>query len=246
MTDVVTRDVLPPHTELIKGSIKYVDARGSVALQDGPLFQSGYNAGKYDPSENSLIVFKTKVLGNFEECEKRVRNVAYAHSKQFPKDIRDDADVVIKKEKCDKPEKPRYACDLLTATKTGKGREVKFNVSASASGGAEVMRYVYSFGDGSEEFTTDNDEVTYTYAKDGQYAARVKVQVRVDGQTRVAESDKCAAAVTFTTPPTTTPTPVTPGKLPETGAGSIVATFLAVTGLSTVGFHIVSRRFARF
>lgn len=245
MTDVVTRDVLPPHVQLVSGSVKFTNANGTQPLSDGPLFQSGYNSGKYNPNDNSLITFKTKTLGDFEGCEIRVRNVAYAHSAQIPQDVRDDADVVIKKENC-KPEKPVYSCDLLTATKTGTGREVKFTAKASASGGATVKRYIYNFGDGSAELTTDKSEVTYTYAKDGQFAARVKVQVSVGNETKIVESDKCAAAVTFsTTTPVTPTTPTTPGKLPDTGAGGIIATFIAVTSASAAGYYVLARRFAR-
>ncbi len=109
MTDVATRDVLPPHVKLVDGSVKFTNAKGNQNLQDDPLFQSGYNAGRYDPNDNTLITFKTKVLDDFKECQVRVRNVAYAHSKEVPQDVKDDADVVITRDDCDEKPNPTYS-----------------------------------------------------------------------------------------------------------------------------------------
>lgn len=148
LTNVVTRDVLPPHMELVSGSIKFTNAKGSQKLEDGPLFQSGYNAGKYDPEDNTVVIFKTKVLGDFEECQTRVRNVVFAHSKEYPQDVKDDADVVITRENCVPP----------------------------------------------------------------------------------------------TTPPVTPASTTTPSSLPETGAGSTIAIFMAVTAIATAAYHAVVRR----
>ncbi len=139
---------------------------------------------------------------------------------------------------------PTYSCDLVTIEKTGE-RNVKVKAKASANNGATIKRYVYNFGDGSAELTTDKTEVTHTYAKDGQYAVRVKVQIGIGNETVTAESNACAAAVTFASTPTTPVTPTTPGKLPEAGAGSVIATFLAVTGVSTLGYYLLARRSAR-
>jgi LPXTG-motif cell wall-anchored protein len=291
-------------------------------------------------------MFDTVVKDDFTECSVRLRNLAYANSKETPTEEQDSAVINVNKEKCNPPVTPQYSCDLLTATKIGSGREVKYTASASASGGAtiknyvysfgdgsndvttsntsvnhiygkdgkynarvtvmvivgnsvkevsgqncqttvefkkevtpsyscdllslektgksrevkltvkasadggaEIKRYVYSFGDGTDNLTTDKNVVLHTYAKDGTYAARVKVQVQVGDEVKEVESDKCAVPVTFTTPkpPVTPPTtPVTPGALPNTGAGNIIATFLAVSGVSTFAYYIVSRRFARF
>lgn len=125
MTDVVTRDVLPPHMQLVPGTIKFINANGSQILKDGPLFQSGYNAGKYNPEDNTVVIFKTKVLGDFEECEKRVRNVAFAHSKEYPQDVKDDADVVITRENCVPPVTPTTpsvpVTPVTTLPETGAG-----------------------------------------------------------------------------------------------------------------------------
>lgn len=248
LTDVVSRDVLPPHVEYVPGSLKFVNARlGSVPLANpDPLFGDGYNSGRYEAGDNSLITFTTVVKGDFEECQKRVRNVAYTKSKEYPTEVRDDADVVITREDCDEDQEPLYKCDSLTAQKLS-GRTVKFTANATAINGAEIERYIFNYGDGSQAKTTTDRVVEYTYPRDGQFAARVQVQVRVGNQTFIAEGDQCAAVVNYTstpTPPTST-TPGQPTKLPETGAGSAAITFIAVTTASTVGYYIVARRAAR-
>lgn len=242
-TGVVTRDVLPPHTQLVAGSVRFTNAGGSQTLANEPLFQSGYNAGRYDPNDNTLIIFRTTILGDFEECQTRVRNVAYAHSQQYP-EIRDDADVVITRENC-QPENPTYSCDLLKA-EVGSNRTVKYTATATATGGATIKNYVFEFGDG-KSLTTDKNIVEHTYAADGQFVTRVKVNVAVGNDTKVAESDRCAAPVNFTTPvkPASSTTPGAPSALPETGAGDVIAAFLAVTVGSTIAYYVVVRRLGR-
>ena len=145
MTDVVTRDVLPPHTQLVAGSIKFTNARGSQNLQDGPLFQSGYNAGKYDPNDNTVVTFKTKVLGDFEECQTRVRNVAYAHSKEVPQDSKDDADVIITKENCVPtvpPVTPPTSTTPGTLPETGAGSTIAVFMAVTAAATAAYYAVV--------------------------------------------------------------------------------------------------------
>lgn len=242
LNKVNVRDVLPAHLTVVPGSVRLIDANQDTVQNDAPLFGGGLGLGTYPSGGIRYIIFDTTTQGDFSECSVRLRNYAYAKSQQTPTEDQDSSVVTIVKENCE-PEKPVYSCDLLTATKTGKGRQVKFTTEASVNGGASVERYVYDFGDGSEELVTDKSTVTHTYANDGDYAARVTVQVKVDNELKTATSDKCAAPVSFGSTPET---PVTPGKLPETGAGGIIATFLAVTGLGTFGYHILARRFARF
>ncbi len=239
LTNVQVRDILPPHLALVPGSVKVVNSdQSSAAHPDAPLFGNGIGLGTYPSGGGRYVMFKTKALDDFAGCSVRVRNVAKAKSTQTPTEIQDSADVVITKENC-KPEEPvpAYSCDLLTATK-GDNRTVTFTTSATAVGGAKITVYHYNFGDGTPVLVTDKATVTHQYAKDGQFAARVKVQVDVKGTPKFAESDKCAAAVTFTTPTTpgnpVTPVSAAPTTLVSTGPGSIAAIFAAVTALGAI------------
>lgn len=244
LTNVTVNDVLPPHISYdpSKGDkVQYTDQYGThdQPKEGRPLFdKNGFDFGTYKSGGAGYVVFTTTALGDFEGCEVRVRNIALIRSTQIPEQSRDTADVVIKKEKCkEEPDKPKYSCDLLTKEQ-GANRYAKFTVNGSASGGATVTRYFFNFGDGTEEFRTTSNVAEHTYARDGQYAVRAKVEVRLpNGELRVAEGDKCVAAVTFTgTPPTT---PGKPTTLPNTGAGDAIAIFIGVAAASTAAYYVV-------
>lgn len=241
LTNVQVRDILPPHVAFVPGSVKIVNADQSTFPQaDAPLFGNGLGLGVYPSGGGRYVMFKTKALDDFAGCSVRVRNIAKAKSTQTPTEVQDTADVVITKENCkpDQPPTPVFSCDLLTAVK-GDNRTVTYTTAATASNGATITVYHYSFGDGTPELVTDKASVSHQYAKDGQYAAKVRVQVAVNGKTQFADSAKCATAVTFTTPPATPGTPVkpvatTPTTLVNTGPGSIAAIFAVVTGLGAI------------
>ncbi len=249
LTQVNVRDVLPPHVKLVPGSVRMIDANQDKVQNDAPLFGGGLGLGTYPSGGIRYIIFNTVTKGDFEGCEVRVRNVAYAKSTQTPNEVKDSSDVVITKENCNPPVNPTYSCDLLQA-QVLQGRTVKFTTNATATNGATIKRYFYTFGDGTEEFKTDQNMVEHTYAKDGQYVARVKVEVLVNGELKIAESDKCAAALNFTTPPTPPTPPVTPPgttttSLPDTGPGDVAAIFVAVSLASGVGYYVFSRKYYR-
>lgn len=243
LTNVTVRDVLPPHVQLVPGSVRIVDASQDTTQQDGPLFAGGIiTAQTHQPGGIRYVVFKAKALGDFSECQIRVRNVAFSKSTQQPNEQESAADVVITRENCDEKPKPSYSCDLLEAVK-GEGRTVNYTVRASANNGATIKNYVFDFGDG-ETLTTDKNTASHTYKTDGQYATRVKVNVQVGNEVKVAEGDQCAAVVNYNTPetPVTPGAPVTPGKLPETGVGSNIAIFMAVTAAAMAAYYAVVRR----
>lgn len=238
LDDVIVRDVLPPHLRLVPGSVRLINIESDRVQTDGPLFQGGFNVGNYIPGSTQYVIFNTIVLDDFNTCEVRLRNLAYAKSDQTPNEVTDSAVVNVTKENC-QPTNPTYKCDMLTAT-PGANRKVKFDTTASATGGAQIVLYEYDFGDNTQKLVTDKASVEHTYANDGRYVARVRVQVRVNGEIKYAESDKCAAAVTFTTPGQPG-VPVTPAgsvtTLPNTGIGSVLGIFAAVSAVVAIAYH---------
>ena len=335
LKDVTTRDLLPPHTALVPGTVKYTNARGSATQADGPLFGGGIIGGQYNPNDNSLITFSAITKDDFQGCSVKVRNVAYAKSSTTP-EINDTADVTITKENCnpnppvyscdsltafslgdkkykftatytakdgatlkslnfvfgdgkntsgtsttaehtytkdgkysarveatfsvngqDKvvtgpactvtvdintPPTPEYSCDMLTATKVGS-RSYEFKVATTAKNGAVVKMYTYDYGDKSDKFVTDKNPVQHTYAKDGNYVARVAVMFTVNGKDKVVDSDKCAVSVSITTPPVVPPTtPPTTPELPKTGAGDVAGIFTGVSAFGAGLHQLVTRR----
>ncbi|TXI80457.1 MAG: DUF11 domain-containing protein [Crocinitomicaceae bacterium] len=257
LKNVVIKDTLPAGVTYENGSLK-VNGESS----DGDLFGSGVVIPSIAKGAEVKITFTAKVnRGEGVSCDlKTYRNVASADPEGSGEGLdpkEDDANV---KADCDEaPVTPKYSCDLLDLKKTG-GRNISVKVNASASGGAVIKQYMYDFGDGNT-LTTDKNAVDHSFAQDGRYVVRAKVLVSVNDQTITVESDACAKAVEFvkgqpkceipgkehlpadspecaTTP--VGPTPTTPGKLPETGAGSIAVIFLVVTGVASAGYYALA------
>jgi uncharacterized repeat protein (TIGR01451 family) len=248
-------DSLPAHLKVDPGSVRWIykgdnGVDQDVKMSDTDLFAKQVDFGTWNKNTFFYLRFDTTALGDFEGCEVDLTNQLRANSKQEPTEKRDNASVKIVKENCN-PTNPVFSCDLLKAEKVEGTRTVNYTVNASAAGGATINNYVFDFGDKEAAFTTDKNTASHTYAPEkgnGPFATRVKVNVAVGNETKVAEGDQCAAAISFTppnTPPETpgTPgTPSTPGSLPETGAGSTIAIFLAVTAAATAAYYAVVRR----
>lgn len=199
LTDVVTRDVLPPHMQVVAGSVAFYKGSTNQTLADGPLFSGGFNSGLYNGGNNTMITFSAKALGNFDntKCEVRVRNVAFAKSAQTPTEVQDYADVVIKKDDCKEPPKSSYDCkniriQVLDLAK----RQIRVTTNVTYQN-ATVKYYSYEFGDGNKIDTTDKNTVDHTYSKDGTFVVRVKVAFDVNGKTEVVESNNCVGSITF-------------------------------------------------
>jgi len=101
---------------------------------------------------------------------------------------------------------PSYSCNLLhQAPVSGSARTFKFTTDARAGNNASITKLVYTFGDGSTKTVTGASSpsvaVTHTYAKDGNYTARVTVYVSLPGkQTITVTSANCATLVVVATP----------------------------------------------
>jgi uncharacterized repeat protein (TIGR01451 family) len=235
INNVLIRDNLPAHLKVVPGSVRLITSASDEVQQDGPLFTTGgFNIGNYVPASTQYVIFNTTTLDDFAGCEVRLRNYAYIKSDTTPEES-DSADVVITKENCQPA--PEYKCIALSAT-AGSNRTVTFKTNASATNGAQIVQYLYDFGDG-QTLNTDKDSVSHTYTKDGQYAARVRVQVSVNNTTKYAEGDQCAAPIKFAGSVTSAGKPTT---LPNAGAGDVVALFAVAMIASTLGYRAILRR----
>ena len=250
LNNVIARDVLPPHLQVVPGSIKLYSGSNVYPLDDHQLFVGGFNIGNYVPGSLQFITFDTIAQSDFPACSVLVTNIAHARSDQTPAEVTDTANASITKQNCQPPPHQTLTCDMLTATK-GDNRTVTFAAQATANGGADIVFYHYDFGDNTPVLTTDKTSVSHTYASDGQFAARLSVEGHVNGNLTTVTSDKCAVLASFTTPPPTTPsTPVTPASsvttLVNTGPGSVAALFAVATVAGSVVYHtFLSRRLTR-
>lgn len=254
--DVVVRDVLPPHVQLESGSVKAITSQGTTTQNDKPLFDGGINAGNYAPGGGFYIMFSTKVLGNFDPCEVRVRNLGYMKSDKTPEQT-DYSDVIITRENC-QPEKPVYRCDALEVTSLGN-RKFRYTVKYTEKN-AKLKQISYNFGDNTTPMLTDKTTVEHQYTQDGTYTTKAALTFTVNGKDVTVNDAACAATITSTTPKDNCPipgkenlpkdspeckvTPVTPSTpvLPVTGPGEVVAVFAAVSIASAMAFRVYMAR----
>ncbi len=234
LNNIVTRDVLPPNVKLDSGSVKFITVNGSTAQTDKPLFDGGINVGNFAPGGGFYMMFSTKVEGNFDPCEVRVRNLGYVRSDQTP-ETQDTADVVITRQNCN-PNKPVYTCDLLTASSLGD-RKYSFTVKYTAVQ-AQLKSISYNFGDNSSPKLTDQTTVEHQYTQDGTYTTQASLVFTVNGKDETVVGSACKTAVTTNKPVT----PTTPTVLPNTGPGSMVAIFAAVSAVGAAAHYIFTHR----
>jgi uncharacterized repeat protein (TIGR01451 family) len=199
LNEVKARDVLPPHLDVVPGSVKVYNGATSSVQNDAPLFGGGLILNTYPVAGVKYVMFETTVKDDFSTCTIRLRNLAYANSKETPTEDQDSAVVNVTKDNCTPPT-PTYSCDMLKA-EISSGRLVKFTTTASATNGASIVKYIYTYGDGkTEEFNAPTNTANHTYAADGNYSAKVQVVVSVNGTTKTIDGANCATTVNFNTP----------------------------------------------
>lgn len=201
-TNVNISDKLPPHLQLVPGSVHYIDAAQDVVQQDAPLFGTGgINFGTWKQNGGFYVRFDTIAKDDFEACEVSLRNIAYNETDQTPKG-EDYADVVIKKENCNPPTSS-FNCDALESEKLGTN---SYLLTARGSvTNAVIEGYTFKVtGPVNDEITldgADNNQVVFQENTPGEYT--VTVQVITDkGTTPVSE----ACTVKINVEEVTTPT----------------------------------------
>jgi len=141
------------------------------------------------------------------------------------------------------PVKPNFSCDLLEKHPvSGQDNTFTFTTKATAENGATIAKVVYNFGDGSDLVTLPDGTTPtqpHTFTKSSTVTVTVFVNLPGGHQSQTT-SETCQTPITVNAPPIpppVTPPPVTPPPvkpplppvLPNTGAGSVVGIFAAVT-----------------
>ena len=119
-------------------------------------------------------------------------------------------------------------------------RKTRATINAATTGqGASIIGYEINWGDNTAVSNKQTDE--HTYAKDGTYTITARVNVKMpDGSTKWVTSTTCTRTVTFKNG--TTPVVPPSGKLPDTGAGNILAIFAATVAIAAIAHRFVMRR----
>ena len=144
------------------------------------------------------------------------------------------------------PVTPTYACNNL-ATRQIDRTTYAFSTSASAGNGATINHVVYDFGDGTSSTQTNPaTEVTHTYAKEGNYSAKVTVYVNVPNAATavVAPAGNCVKQITVTPPPATPVAACTLLTITPTDnrlTFNLTATASATGGATISGYHFYVR-----
>lgn len=248
LNDVMVGDNLPKYNAYVNGTTKLYNGNhpDGMAVTTDNINKGGVNTGNYSSGASAYVIIRVKLdpIKAYEKCgQYDVRNVGVVRPAGM-NEFYNTAQVLINVD-CQptQEDKPVFSCDSLKAT-ADANRKANFTTSATAKNGATINRYIYNFGDGTPELTTDKNMVDHTYAKDGSYVARVKVEFRVNGASQVVNGDQCSVPLTFQqgVPPVVTPVSSKPTKLPEAGAGDVIATFVGVTLASSVGYFFIGRR----
>ena len=224
LKNVVIKDNRPTGVDFVNGTLK---VNGQTSSQD--LFGSGVTVPEIKKGEQAEITFDAKVnQGETQACEvKKFHNIASATPEGLePKE--DDADVNTK---CNVA--PAYACEALNVADLGNN-SYRFSVRVKTEGGATVNKYIYNFGDATEDFNTDKSVVEHQYAKPGEYSVLARVLFNVGNEQKEA---RCTAQVVVPEVPTTPPTSTPVTSIPSTGPVEIVA---GIFGTSATAYGVMS------
>ncbi len=137
------------------------------------------------------------------------------------------------------PPAPVYTCDLLDVV-PGDNRTVRVNqFRQTASNGAVFTNAVVDWGDDSTDFSGANPVgQTHQYAKDGTYTITATAHFTVNGKDVTAAGPQCTDEVTFKADK---PVPEVE-ELPDTGAGDLVAIFVATSFAGMLAYRVVLAR----
>lgn len=204
LNNVAVADNMPKYNSYVAGSTKLMNGtypNGTTVNSDN-ITTGGINVGNYLPGGVGYVLMRVKLDPKtaYDHCGTYdVRNVGIVRP-QGMNEVYNTAQVIINVDGCTTTTPPTYSCDMLKAEKLGD-RKVKFTTTASAANGASIVKYVYTYGDGSvAEVNAPTNTAEHTYAADGTYNAKVQVVVSVNGTTKTVDGANCVAKVDFKTP----------------------------------------------
>lgn len=237
------QDVFPAGLAQVNGSIQLNGTHIGNSLAAGMTLPS------LKPGQSHTVTF-TAATNTTESraaaCSTGLVNKGIIRSGDVLPDKSDTAVVKV----CAPKLAPSYACESLTHTIINQSnRQVRFTAKYTVKDGAKFSHYMYDFGDGSGQMRSTSNVVEHSYAKDGNYTAKVVPVFTTQGQQQTSESESCNVSISFTTP-VAPPTPEQPSKgvpeqLVDTGPGALIGAFMsAMTGGAIAYKYVWLRRFA--
>jgi uncharacterized repeat protein (TIGR01451 family) len=251
--EVVIRDSLPLNMALVPGTTKVYNTsypNGQLVTSNN-ITAGGITIGNYTPGASAYITFQAKLpAADKLECGNTTfNNVGVARPKSM-QEYFDTATTTVTKKCEEKPNAPKFSCDLLDIKKGDNRTVTVTQFKHSQSNGANFRNVVLDWGDQSTALTTTEAVgKTHQYAADGTYTVTATAHFTVDSKDQTASGANCAKSVTFTSIPTTPETPTTPEapeQLVETGPGQVIGLFAAITAAGAVAHRLfLARRLGR-
>lgn len=235
LTNVMVRDGLPAGITFVPGSVKLFNGPNpsGAVINNDYLFKGGVNAGSVGPGATVYVTFiaTTPATDKLACGANSFKNIAVVDTDQTG-EYNNNSIVTVDK-KCENV--ATYKCDALTIKKLA-GRQITVeSLKYTATGGAAFKNVSYDWGDGTTPMLTDKvTGVDHTYAQDGEYNIVATVNFTVDGKVKSAS---CTAKVVYQGD-----TPETPAELPNTGVGSVIGLFVAVSAAGALAHRIVLAR----
>jgi uncharacterized repeat protein (TIGR01451 family) len=229
LQNVTFRDALP-------SGINFVMTNGHAKLNGQFITNNladGMTVGTLKPGDKFVLEYEVATNpteSRSEACSTGLTNRAYVMATGLP----ERSDTAVVKVCAPVEATPIYSCDLLKGT-AGPNRSFGINaVNTTAKNGPILTRFVFDWGDGqtTEKGPTEIAGTVHQYGQDGTYIIRATAYFTLNGSEVSSTTTACTNQVTFkeNQPPVITTT-TTPGKLVDTGPGSIIGVIAsAVTG----------------
>lgn len=251
LDDVMVGDNLPKYNTYVNGSTNLSNGTNpnGIKITNDNITKGGINVGNYTAGAVGYVWFSAKLdpIQAYEKCgEYDIRNVGVVRPKGM-NEFYNTAQVIIKVECKDVPDKPDYRCVSLAKKELG-GRKYQYTTT-TAQQRATVKEFKYEINGPNnyrfEKLQSANQLDHELPATPGAYDVRVHVTFDVEGEgEKTVTSDACKLTINVPqedVPPTTTTTPPS-GKLPVTGAGDLIGMFVATTVAATLAHKFVLGR----
>lgn len=200
VTNLKATDTLPAHITYTKGTLAHDGAAVNAAQETAFFGTAGYTVASLAPGANEVFTFKAVVgaADTVDTCvAETLNNVGHTTATSLPA----GSSTATVTKNC--APKPVYACTQLTPVKVSR-TDVNYTAAATATNGATIVSYTFTFGDGTNKVVTTAANSTTTphaYTAPGTYNANVSVQVMVNGAVQTVTAPACNASFTVTAAP---------------------------------------------
>lgn len=231
---VIIRDNLPPKMTLVPGTTYAADATNPSGIKvSDDVTQGGIDLGNFGAGATAYVTFQVKVPAADQlSCgANEFRNVGVVHPQNMD-EYYNTADTDVNRQ-CQNVTTP--TCDQFTVT-PGSNQTATVSNFQTTGNGATLTNVVINWGDTSTPLTTNTPQgQTHQYSGNGPYTVTATAHFNDNGKDVTATSGNCTQPVNFAVANITPP--ASPTSLVNTGPGSSVGIFVAVTVMSALGYR---------